>query len=1014
MSLLAGVGVVARRLGLSIGASVRSRFNHSFTAGRVAGTDTFARRHIGPNAQQTQAMLATLGLQNIDELVDKTIPERIQLEKDLVLRKSRTLDYNRGVLVDSVEPANGKTESAALEELAALAEKNVIEKNYLGMGYHGTLTPLPILRNLLENPLWYTAYTPYQAEISQGRLESLLNFQTMVSDLTALPVANASLLDESTACAEAMFLAFNEHKRKRSKFHVDSDVHPQHLEVLRTRAEPLGVEIVVGNSLEFDPSDKSYCGALVSYPASSGRVNDYREFATRCAVSGTLVVAAADILSLTLLTPPGEWGADIAVGSTQRFGVPPGFGGPHAAYFAVKEKYQRKIPGRLIGVTKDSNGDRALRMALQTREQHIRRETATSNICTAQALLANTAAMYAVYHGPEGLQNIATRINALATILWQAVDNSMHRLDSSCFFDTVHIQLAGPVIRRALLDPLINKGINVRLGERSDSIIVSFDEKSTIDDVQAIVNALRFWVSYDHADLDVKRWVSEDRPLKEWLGIPRALRRTSRFLTQRVFNSYHSETELLRYMHHLASKDYSLAHGMIPLGSCTMKLNATAEMIPITWPKFNQLHPFTKPENARGYAEMIEGLQRMLSDITGMAATSLQPNSGASGEYAGLLAIRAYHRAQGHGHKNVVIIPNSAHGTNPASAAMVGWKIAPLAEKHGGKIDLGELRALCEKHKDDLAAVMITYPSTFGVFAENIREIIDMVHSYGGQVYMDGANMNAQVGLTSPGTMGADVCHLNLHKTFCIPHGGGGPGVGPICVKEHLAPFLPAHPVVDMPDACPTSTTAVSAAPYGSASILPITWMYITMMGANGLKKASQMAILNANYMAKRLEGHYTTLFKGENGTVAHEFILDIKPLKERAGISCADIAKRLQDYGIHGPTMSWPVHDTLMIEPTESESKYELDRVCDALIAIRGEIQEIIDGKADRANNLLVNAPHTAQMAISSSWKFPYPRERAVYPTQHTRERKFWPTVGRVDDLYGDTHLITKLRPDE
>ncbi len=943
----------------------------------------FVHRHIGPDPAAIQAMLESLGLATLDDLVEKAIPASIRSERELQLPPSRT-------------------ERDGLSYLRGLASVNQPLKPMIGLGYSGCFTPSVILRNVLENPGWYTAYTPYQAEISQGRMEALLNFQTMVSDLTGLEIANASLLDEGTAAAEAMALcSAAQAKLGRNRFWVSRDCHPQTIEVVGTRAGSMGIEVVLGDvdALELDGS---YFGILIQYPDTEGAIRDYRALIERAHADGALVTMAADLLALTLLKPPGELGADAAVGNTQRFGVPLGFGGPHAAYFATRDAFKRMIPGRMVGVSLDAAGKPALRLALQTREQHIRREKATSNICTAQVLLAVMAAMYAVYHGPDGLERIARRTHRLARILGEGLKRLGFQTRHESFFDTVAVTVpaseAGLVLVRAR-----SKGINLR--RISDETVgIALDETTTRDDINTL------WRCF-HPTIDESLSLDQvDHQVAE--NIPKALRRSSPFLTHPVFHSYHSETEMLRYLYRLQEKDLSLTKAMIPLGSCTMKLNATTEMLSVTLPGFADMHPFAPVDQAAGYLQLFRELQEMLAEITGFAAVSLQPNAGSQGEYSGLLIIRAYHQRRGEGHRDICLIPSSAHGTNPASAAMAGLKVVVVACDDKGNIDLTDLTAKAEKHRDQLAALMVTYPSTHGVFEESITRICEIVHANGGQVYMDGANMNALVGLCQPGSFGPDVAHLNLHKTFCIPHGGGGPGVGPIGVAEHLAPFLPKHSLV--PEAGPTTgITAVSAAPWGSAGILPISWAYIALMGRDGLKKATQVAILNANYVATRLAGHYEILYKGRNGMVAHECIVDLRPLKQLADIGVDDVAKRLIDYGFHAPTMSWPVAGTLMIEPTESESKEELDRFCDAMIAIRDEIREIENGTMDRRDNPLKNAPHTID-AIVGEWGHAYTREKAVFPLPWVRERKFWPAVARVDNAYGDRNLVCTCPPIE
>ncbi len=933
---------------------------------------SFADRHIGPNDDEVREMLQHLGHDSLDALIGATVPKNIRLDRELNLPEA-------------------KSEIEALSELRGISKKNQVVRSFIGAGYADCVTPPVIQRNILENPGWYTAYTPYQAEIAQGRLEALLNFQTMITDLTAMQIANASLLDEATAAAEAMTLC-HAVSSDRNVFFVADNCHPQTIEVVRTRAKPLGIEVKIDNYSRFQFDDKVF-GALVQYPASDGAIYDYADFAKSAHGAGALVVVAADILALTLLKPPGEFDADVAVGSTQRFGVPLGFGGPHAAYFATRDQYKRHMPGRLVGVSHDAEGRPAYRLALQTREQHIRRDKATSNICTAQVLLAVIASMYAVYHGPRGLRGIAQRVHGLARRL---ADGGLKVVHGN-FFDTLHVDLvdksADDVVSRAA-----KAGINLRkLGDHG--VGISVDETTTEDDLSRL-----------GAVFDIK---IDNQPRNESLRFPKSVVRDSDFLTHPVFNTHDTETEMLRYLRKLESRDLSLCHSMIPLGSCTMKLNATAEMFPISWPEFSKLHPFAPADQTTGYIQMCKQLEEWLAEITGFAAVSLQPNAGSQGEYAGLLAIREYHASRSEAHRNVCLIPTSAHGTNPASAIMAGFKVVAVACLKDGDIDLADLRAKADAHARDLAALMVTYPSTHGVFEPTIREICEIVHSHGGQVYLDGANMNAQVGLCRPGNYGADVCHLNLHKTFCIPHGGGGPGVGPIGVAKHLAPFLPAHPSLQQDVDLNKKVGPVAAVPYGSASILTITWMYIRMMGANGLKRASEIAILNANYVAKRLDPYFPVLFKGKRGLVAHECIVDLRQWKS-AGIEVEDVAKRLMDYGFHAPTVSFPVAGTMMIEPTESEPKHELDRLCDAMISIHAEIEAVANGKQDRQNNLLKNAPHTTRQIASEKWDHPYSREQAAFPAPWTREHKFWPSVARIDNVYGDRNLFCSCVPIE
>lgn len=945
----------------------------------------FSGRHIGPNKQEKEAMLSAIGVSSLDELISKTIPDAIRIKGDLEI------------------PAP-VSEFEYLSELKKVAAKNKVFKSYIGQGYYDTITPSVILRNVFENPGWYTQYTPYQAEISQGRLESLLNYQTLVSDLTALPIANASLLDEGTAAAEAMTMLFN-HKNKdhdhitAPKFFVDEKTFAQTKDVLVTRAEPIGIELVFGD-FKHAALNEAYFGAIVQYPDSDGAVRDYREFITKAHAANVMVVMATDLLALTLLTPPGELGADVAIGSSQRLGVPIGFGGPHAAFFATKDEFKRTIPGRIIGVSIDAQGNRCLRMALQTREQHIRREKATSNICTAQALLSNMAAMYTIYHGPAGLTNIAKRTGILAQTLSDELNELGFTNVNEYYFDTLKISVndAGVVIKLAE-----EQEMNFRFIDEKH-IGISIDETTSQKDIVDILHIFARSINIDTASAGF----DADALLE---NIPSALTRTSTFLLHPVFNSHRSESQMMRYIKFLENKDLSLNTSMISLGSCTMKLNAATELIPVSWPEFSRLHPFAPADQTLGYLEIITELENYLSKITGFAATSIQPNSGAQGEYAGLLTIRAYHEARGESHRNVVLIPISAHGTNPASAVMAGMKVVVTKCDEAGNIDVADLKAKAEEHKNDLAALMVTYPSTHGVFEESIIEICTTIHKHGGQVYMDGANMNAQVGLTSPGMIGADVCHLNLHKTFAIPHGGGGPGVGPICVASQLVPYLPGH--VNIANKI-SNTHAVSAAPYGSASILLISYAYIKMLGANGLRSATKYAILNANYMKARLEKYYKILYTGKNGTAAHEFIVDLRPFKTSAGIEAEDVAKRLMDYGFHAPTLSFPVAGTLMIEPTESEDKAELDRFCDALIGIYNEIKAIEEGKEDKKDNVLKNAPHTQYVICADEWTKSYSRTVAAFPLPYVKENKFWPSISRVNNTYGDRNLICTCEPTE
>ena len=941
---------------------------------------SFAHRHIGPNKAARAAMLAELGFETLDELIDAVVPKNIRLE-------------------GALELPHAKSESEALEELRGLAKKNTIARSFIGAGYSDTITPPVIQRNILENPGWYTAYTPYQAEIAQGRLEALLNFQTMITDLTALDIANASLLDEGTAAAEAMTLCRAAVGGERSTFFVADNCHPNTIEIVETRAKPLGVRVIVGNYSSFK-FDETIFGALVQYPATDGAIIDYESFATAAHDAGALLVVAADILALTLLKPPGEFGADVAVGSTQRFGVPLGFGGPHAAYFATRDAYKRHMAGRLVGVSHDATGRPGYRLSMQTREQHIRRDKATSNICTAQVLLAVIASMYAVYHGPRGLRAIAQRVHQMADDFCASVVAGGYTVLNGEFFDTVGVEFKSVEARDELISSAAKLGIGLRPYQQDNSpvVLVSFDEAKTEADLEALIGVFTT-KPFEHQP-------SSNRDSK-------IENRKSPYLTHPVFNTHHTETEMLRYLRKLESRDLSLTTSMIPLGSCTMKLNATAEMFPISWPEFAKLHPFAPDDQTVGYREMCDQLAAWLAEITGFAAVALQPNAGSQGEYAGLLAIREYHASRGQAARNICLIPTSAHGTNPASAVMAGFKVVPVACLKDGDIDLADLRAKADAHKDDLAALMVTYPSTHGVFETTIREICDIVHSHGGQVYMDGANMNAQVGLCRPGDIGADVCHLNLHKTFCIPHGGGGPGVGPIGVAKHLVPFLPALSTIENRNSRIENSPVgpITSAPYGSASILTISWMYIRMMGGEGLTEATKVAILSANYIAKRLDGYFPVLFKGKRGLVAHECIVDLRQWKA-GGIEVEDAAKRLMDYGFHAPTVSFPVAGTMMIEPTESESKAELDRFCEAMISIHAEIDAVVSGKVDKKNNLLKNAPHTAEQVISDKWDRPYSREQAAYPASWSREHKFWPAIGRIDSVYGDRNLFCTCPP--
>ncbi|MBP0030880.1 aminomethyl-transferring glycine dehydrogenase [Roseofilum sp. Guam] len=944
-------------------------------------TRPFCDRHLGPNDNDIQRMLNLLEIDDLDALIERTIPPAIQLTQPLNL-------------------PSAQSEHEALKTLKEMMGKNQIFRSYMGMGYANCITPPVIQRNILENPGWYTAYTPYQAEIAQGRLEALLNFQTLVIDLTGLEIANASLLDEGTAAAEAMSMSYGLCKNKANSFFVSQECHPQTIEVVQTRAQPLDIEVIVGDHGTFDFSQPIF-GALLQYPATDGTIYDYREFIAKVHEVGALATVAADLLSLTLLTPPGEMDADIVVGNSQRFGVPLGYGGPHAAYLATREAYKRQVPGRIVGRSKDKDGLPALRLALQTREQHIRRDKATSNICTAQVLLAVIASTYAVYHGPEGLKAIAKTIHQHTLWLAAGLKRLGYSLPESRFFDTLRVNL-GETSLESLLSAANGKEINLRtLDEKT--VGISLDETTTIADV---IDLWEIFAQGQNLPFSAEEIIGS-APTPD-LG---HFTRQSPYMTHPVFHQYHSETELLRYLHRLEAKDLSLTTSMIPLGSCTMKLNATAEMIPVTWPEIGQIHPFAPLEQTAGYQEMFRQLEAWLAEITGFEAVSLQPNAGSQGEYTGLLVIRAYHQHNGQGDRHICLIPESAHGTNPASAVMCGMKVVAVKCDRQGNIDLTDLRAKAEKHSAQLSALMVTYPSTHGVFEEAIQEICEIIHSHGGQVYLDGANMNAQVGLCRPGDYGADVCHLNLHKTFCIPHGGGGPGMGPIGVAPHLVPFLPGHSIVDLGK---NQQGAVAAAPWGSSSILPISWMYIAMMGTQGLTDATKVAILNANYIAHRLDPHYPILYTGKFGLVAHECIVDLRPLKKSAGVEAEDIAKRLMDYGFHAPTMSWPVAGTIMVEPTESESKEELDRFCDAMIAIREEIAAIEQGEMSAEDNLLKNAPHTAEMLLADEWTHPYSRQQAAYPAPWTKEFKYWPPVRRIDNAFGDRNFVCSCAPME
>ena len=956
---------------------------------KLVSFDQFQKRHIGIGTKELNNMLQKIGVDSLDQLIEETVPSNI--------RSLKPLDI----------PA-AQTEYEYLNELKSIAAKNKVFKTYIGLGYYNTITPSVILRNIFQNPGWYTQYTPYQAEIAQGRLEALLNFQTMVSDLTAMPIANASLLDEGTAAAEAMSMFFAQ-KNKRNKgeaineFFVDQNVFPQTVDILETRAQPLGIKVIIGDWKKYEFTDRTF-GVLLQYPAGDGGIEDYRAFAEKAKANDIYITVAADLLALAILTPPGEWGADAVVGNTQRFGVPMGYGGPHAAYFATLDAYKRQIPGRIIGVSTDSNDNPALRMALQTREQHIRREKATSNICTAQALLAIMAGMYAVYHGPDGIKAIAERVHTLTQILAKHIQAAGYALKSEYFFDTISVS-ANTTQQEAIRKAALAQEIN--FWYTADSIQISLDETTSVKDIQAIAELFAI-PSADRHDAN-NTSISIDLSEPSTYSIPEKLNRDSPYLMHPIFNSYHTESKMMRYIKRLENRDLSLMHSMIPLGSCTMKLNAASELIPVSWPEFANLHPFIPLDQAAGYTQIFDELSHYLNECTGFAACSLQPNSGAQGEYSGLLTIRAYHLANGDTHRNIALIPSSAHGTNPASAVMVGMKVVVVKCDDQGNIDVNDLRAKAEQHKDNLAALMVTYPSTHGVFETEIKEICKIIHDRGGKVYMDGANMNAQVGLTSPGDIDADVCHLNLHKTFAIPHGGGGPGMGPICVNESLAPFLPKHTLVETGGE--KGIRAVSAAPWGSASILLISYGYIKMLGAEGVKASTEYAILNANYIKARIESAYDVLYVGEKGRSAHELILDLRPFKSL--VSAEDVAKRLMDYGFHAPTLSFPVAGTIMIEPTESESQDELDRFCDALLQIRKEIDEIASGAADAKSNVLSNAPHTVELVTASDWPYNYSREQAAYPLPYLREGfKFWASVGRVNNAAGDRNLICTCPP--
>ncbi|SFA88688.1 aminomethyl-transferring glycine dehydrogenase [Algoriphagus aquimarinus] len=945
----------------------------------------FESRHNGPTDAEISAMLEKIGASSLEELINQTVPKSIQLDRPLDL------------------PA-AKLESEFLKDFKKLASKNKVFKSFIGLGYYDTLVPGVILRNVLENPGWYTAYTPYQAEIAQGRLEALINFQTVIMELTGMELANASLLDEGTAAAEAMNMLFAvkpREKKNATKFFVDEKVFPQTKAVLETRAEPVGIELVYGSIDSLDLTDENLFGVLFQYPDADGEARDYSAIVAAAKENNVTTAFAADLLALTLLTAPGEMGADVVIGSSQRFGVPMGYGGPHAGFFATKEAYKRQIPGRIIGVSQDREGNKAYRMALQTREQHIKREKATSNICTAQVLLAVMASFYAVYHGPKGLKNIALRTHGLAKLTAKSLEQLGYEVTSKNYFDTIKVSIEAKSLN-AIQSLALSAEMNFRYDY--DTVFLTFDEAKTLEDIASVVEVFAKAKGVEAPDLSALASEIE-------LDLPEGLVRTSEYLTHPVFNDFQSEHEMLRYIKRLENKDLSLVHSMISLGSCTMKLNATAEMIPVTWPEFGQMHPFAPTDQTAGYQELFANLRHWLNEITGFADTSLQPNSGAQGEFAGLMVIRAYHQSRGDHHRNVALIPTSAHGTNPASAVMAGMKVVLVKCDEKGNIDIEDLRAKATANANELSSLLVTYPSTHGVFEVAIQEICEIIHENGGQVYMDGANMNAQVGLTSPGRIGADVCHLNLHKTFCIPHGGGGPGMGPICVASHLAPFLPGNPVVKAGGE--QAVSSISAAPYGSASILPISYAYIAMMGGDGLTNATKMAILNANYIKERLKDHFPILYTGTQGRAAHEMIVDCRAFKE-VGVEVEDIAKRLMDYGYHAPTVSFPVAGTLMIEPTESETKAELDKFCDALLSIRAEIQEIEDGAADRVENVLKNAPHTAMMVLTDKWELPYSREKAVYPLEYVKGNKFWPSVRRIDSAFGDRNLICSCIPVE
>ncbi|NCA74924.1 MAG: glycine dehydrogenase (aminomethyl-transferring) [Alphaproteobacteria bacterium] len=950
-------------------------------------SNNFARRHNGPFGAEIEKMLEKTGVTSLDQLIEQTVPSAIRMKEPLQLPE-------------------GMNEFQYLNHIRSLGSKNKIFKNFIGQGYSETIVPAVILRNILENPGWYTAYTPYQAEISQGRLEALLNFQTMICDLTSMPIANASLLDEGTAAAEAMIMLFNSRsrdavKRGTNRFLVSETIFPQSVDVIRTRSIPLGIELTIGKPEDFIFDDKVF-GCVIQYPDRYGVVQNYSELIQKAHHAGAMVAVAADILSLALLTPPGEWGADVVFGSTQRFGIPMGYGGPHAAYFATRDEYKRQMPGRIIGVSVDANGDRALRMALQTREQHIKREKATSNICTSQVLLAVMAGMYAVYHGPKGIRQIARHINILTGVLSQELQKYGYQQLNRYFFDTVLVMLPGNISREAIRKAALEHEMNLHYIDTTH-IGISVGETTSLSDINTLVKIFATANGKEYAE-----FVCNPKECNMITTIPPDLMRTSEYLNQKVFNSYHSETEMMRYIKKLEIKDLSLNRSMIPLGSCTMKLNAASELFALSYPEFGNLHPFAPVDQAEGYQILIRGLAADLATITGFDAVSFMPNSGAAGEYTGLLVIRQYHISNGQGHRNVCIIPSSAHGTNPASAAMAGMKIVVVKCDDHGNIDVNDLREKATENKESLSCLMITYPSTHGVFEEEILEIIRIIHENGGQVYMDGANMNAQVGITNPGLIGADVCHLNLHKTFAIPHGGGGPGEGPIAVAKHLTPFLPKHVCVETGGS--SGISAVASGPYGSAHILTISYAYIKMMGGAGLAEATKMAILNANYLKSCLERHYPILYSGKNGRCAHEMIIDCNGITRQTGIGAIDIAKRLMDYGFHAPTVAFPVHGTLMVEPTESEPYSELNRFIEAMVMIKGEIDEIVEGKADKSDNVIMKAPHTANMVSADEWKFPYSRQKAAFPVASLKEDKYWPTVTRIDDAYGDRNLVCKV----